>query len=234
MGSVKMYLVFGYDNVQELFRNSKKLAKDGLTRQAFQHTGHRAEGESQSSKGETKNKPIAQIDDAEAALIGKRLHDMQLLLLSQGTEINQITEKFVEIFQDLLDQELHGEVVTWPIFDLLQNVMFKASTMALMGTQVVELNPNLVRIYWEYDEAFLLGLPELMYPQGDSARDKFLAAVQKYIDAGHENYDWHSEADIAWEENFGCRLFRSCIRELKERGISREDQAGAILSLVWA
>ena len=229
-----MYLVFGYENVQELFRSSKKLAKDGLTRQAFQNTGRGEESTIQASNNADKSKRIAQIDDAEAALIGKRLHDMQLLLLSQGTEVNYLTEKFVEVFQELLDQGLLGATTVWPIFDFLRNVMFKASTTALMGKQMIKLNPHLVRTYWEYDEAFLLGMPELMYPQGDSARDKFLAAVQKYVDAGHENYDWDSEADPAWEENFGCRLFRSCIRELKERGIRKEDQAGAILSLVWA
>ena len=229
-----MYLIFGHENVEELFRNSKKLAKDGLTRQAFQNTERQTKMAGQSPKGKAGSRRIAEIDDAEAALIGKRLHDMQLLLLSQGTEINQITDKFVETFQELLDQEAHGEAMVWPIFDLLRNVMFKASTIALMGKQIVTLNPDLARVYWDYDEAFLLGMPELLYPQGDSVRDRFLAAVQRYVDAAHENYDWQLENDPVWDENFGCRLFRSCIQELQVRGICKEDQAGAILSLVWA
>jgi cytochrome P450 len=243
---MKMYLVFGQENVSTLFKNSKYLEKDNLTRQAFQNSSATETKPINGAEKTNNSKKLAEIDDAEAARIGRKLHDMQHLLLSQPNEVKVITEKFISSFQNELQlafkeptryglkEESEPLLVAGPIFGLIKRAMFVASTVSLMGTQILKLNPDLVETYWAYDEAFLLGLPELVYPAGSSARDKLLSAVQKYIEAGHKNYDWDQLDNPSWEEHFGCRLFRSTLKELKDRGIAIPDQANAIVSLVWA
>ena len=83
LGPMKMYLVLGLENVQHIFRNSRYLAKDGLTRQSFQNTDRQVNGRDTSSTG---GKEVRPIDDAEAARIGKKLHDLRFLFLAQGPE----------------------------------------------------------------------------------------------------------------------------------------------------
>ena len=86
----------------------------------------------------------------------------------------------------MLNQEPKGQWTTVPISNVLQSVMFKVSTVALMGSRIMDLNPEFINVYWDYDGAFLLGLPNPLYPEGGSASDKFLAVVRSYIDSGHD------------------------------------------------
>ena len=257
MGSMKLYLVFGPENVSTLFGSSKHLARDNLTNQAFSHSNTRQNPENKGSKGKnlpqldgTSSKRIAEINDEEAARVGRKLHDMQHLYLSQSSEIQIITQIFSEVLQSQIDESLSAfaralpkferdDQTTFlenpvPLFKYLKRTMFVASTVALMGTRILELNPSLIDDYWAYDEAFLLGLPDLMYPVGDAARDKLLSAVQRYVEDFYKVDQAAKVDDMVWDKQFGCRLFSASLQAMDERGIAIEDQAGAILSLVWA
>ena len=261
VGSMKMYLVFGAENVAALFRNSKHLARDNLTRQAFHNSNAKIRADVNAAfkdKTAAKNrasekdgdacKKIAEIDDEEAARISRKLHDMQHLILSQPFEIRNNTAEFSDSFQKELlktlvsnsgnvsaaDDETGISSYTTPLFKLLKQTMFVASTTALMGFRILKENPDLVDNYWAYDEAFLLGLPELMYPAGNSARDKLLKAVKSYVEGARGRLDIGKDGDVYWNSDVGCKLFRESLREMIDRGIAVEDQAGALLSLVWA
>ncbi|KAI4155070.1 MAG: hypothetical protein LQ340_001249 [Diploschistes diacapsis] len=254
---MKVYLVFGTENVSALFANSQYLARDNLTRQAFYNSSARTKPTKDGNEdvkipdGRKRTaRRIAGSDGEEAARISRKLHDMQHLYLSQPAEIKVITEKFSQVFQEQL-RVLFGSVpenVAQPdagtrvgepertvhLFQMLKRTMFIASTVALMGTRILELSPEVVEDYWAYDEAFLLGLPELMYPAGSSARDKLLDAVKRYVEAAHDAGLDSQENEAVWDRNSGCRLFRESLKEMEARGIAHEDQAGALLSLVWA
>ena len=254
VGNMKMYLVFGADNVALLFGNSKHLARDNLTKQAFHHS-NTSQKPPENTKGHSLRanaKKIAEIGDEEAARIGRKLHDMQHLYLSQPSEIKAITDRFSGFLQEQIEDSLKpSSNVTLgandhkhdspyqsknavSLFQFLKHRMFIASTAALMGTRILELNRNLIEDYWAYDEAFLLGLPELMYPAGESARDRLLSAVKHYVEEGYKAEDRVAMDNSTWDRHFGCKLFRASLQEMSDGGIAVEDQAGAILSLVWA
>ena len=257
MGSMKLYLVFGPENVSALFGNSKHLARDNLTNQAFSHSNTKQSPKGEGIKGEnplkadgTSSKRITEINDEEAAKIGRKLHDMQHLYLSQPSEVQTITQKFSEVLQGQIDESLSASVSAISeseggnetalskkpvsLFQYLKRTMFIASTVALMGTRILELNPSLIDDYWAYDEAFLLGLPDLMYPVGDAARDKLLSAVQRYVEDFYKVNKAAKVDDVVWDRHFGSKLFLASLQAMDERGIAIEDQAAAILSLVWA
>ena len=252
-----MYLVFGTENVGTLFQNSKHLSRDNLTRQAFHNSNAKikagADVGSDGKRADATNsttKSIAEINDEEAARISRKLHDMQHLYLSQPAEVRLLTGKFSESLQEAIrkalnlpdqgvlqpdkDSEDKHSARTVPLFRFLEGAMFVASTAALMGTRILELNPNLVYDYWAYDKAFLLGLPELVYPEGKGARDKLLEAVRRYVEEAHNASDWKGTDKAYWDANVGSKLFRESLKEMDSRGIALEDQAGALLSLVWA
>ncbi|MCJ1329817.1 hypothetical protein MMC10_006498 [Thelotrema lepadinum] len=254
---MELYLVFGKENVSALFGNSKHLARDNLTNQAFSHSNTKPKLDDPGRKGKklpladgTRSKRITEINDEEAAKIGRKLHDMQHLYLSQPSEIQVIIQNFVKVLCNEIDESLNASASAVSdvesddettlsknpisLFKYLKRNMFVASTLALMGTRILELNPNLIDDYWAYDEAFLLGLSDLTYPVGNAARDKLLNAVQRYVEDFYKVTQKTKADDIVWDDQLGSKLFRASLLEMDKRGIAIEDQAGAILSLVWA
>ena len=114
--------------------------------------------------------------------------------------------------------------------------MFTASAIAFIGSRVFELNPDFVKTYWDYDDAFLilaLGLPRLAYPKGYSARDKMLEAMKKWVKSVNAHFDEEKDGDVDWDEHFGSKFIRKQTQTLAGAGISQDGQAAAIMSLVW-
>ena len=174
---MRVYLIFGSQNVSALFQNSNYLARDNLTRQAFQNdTGAGSKPNVPLKKEyvreeQMQNQEAKGFDDTAATDIGRRLHDLQHLHLSQPLEVQSMTARFMEGLQLCLDATLTGEPgrggmpkaelersSSWhtvSLVQLLRKDMFLASTHALMGPRMLEVNPDLEEIYWNYDQAAL-------------------------------------------------------------------------------
>lgn len=122
-----------------------------------------------------------------------------------------------------------------PLYDFVKNSMLTASVTALLGPEILKLNPDFGSIYWAFEETFPLmaaGLSKILYWRGHSARTRMLDAVKVWISAAWEKID-KIDAEVEWEENFGSRYIREMLLTADRAGFSREGQASMSLPLIW-
>ena len=124
-------------------------------------------------------------------------------------------------------------------YDLLKKSIFKASTTALCGPTLFELNPDLTDDFWEFDThiaKLFKNLPRWMIPRSFAVRDKMKASITKWHLYAGERFDPDDEAlqKLEWEELFGTRLMR--MRQTDFAGVDglNEDAiAASDLGMIW-
>ena len=230
LGNVKTYLIHGPETIRELFASGKSLAKDGLAMSSFEdpRANNAADGE-QAIGGETLDSPTN---------IGEKLQDLQKRMLAPGIESERLATRFATAFQALLQDGGLDPHCSVGIFKFLHDRMLRASTAALMGSAMVDLNPTFVTDYWAFDEALLLGRPDRADARELGTRARFLEAVTRYIDAMQETVVRRLSSDDDPEErtSLPSRLFDAHLRTLRTQmsGTSPARQAHHLAPLVWA
>jgi hypothetical protein len=236
VGPVGIYLLFGAKNVRMIFRNSKVLSKDSSSLMIFHAAGMSKSDAAVLAHDKSGVSAVPWTDTPEEKRIWKKSHDLGTAHLANGPSVTVLTTRFVREFIELLDEQPNGRQIAVPLFDFLKNVMLQASGTSLVGSEIFRLNPDIIKTYWDYDEAFLLtaiGLPKFLYTKGYAARDRMLEASRKWIKSAWKNFDSRDD-NSDWEKNFGSRYIRSQAQALASVGIGEDGQASAMLPIIWA
>lgn len=144
---------------------------------------------------------------------------------------------FLQRFSERVDKVAGKEWVTIRIFDLLKDTMTESAIITLFGSQLVELNPGIVDLYWEFDKVagpLAWGPPKFLQRRPVRIRNKLHDMMKRYIDSAWEHFDWSGPtADATWEPHFGSRLARETAKWLRQNGFSNDAAAGHTLAFLF-
>ncbi|KAF5710523.1 cytochrome P450 monooxygenase 3A7 [Fusarium mundagurra] len=240
LGNVHAYLIHGTRNVQQVFRCSKELTFEEFALRVAQK--------------------VKRLPATDAALVAKDISGSSRLPLTETREEDRIWRKFHEIYEshligsnavsaltelfiDTMIDELCTVGTQGPIEigidEFMKHHMFRASTIALAGRKVFDIDPNFADEFWAYDEDFmslLYGIPKFLCRKGSNARDKCLETVKGYLDQGWKNLDWRAchEQNPDWEPNFGSKLVREREIAMEKYGIGLDGRASFQMGLIWS
>lgn len=119
-------------------------------------------------------------------------------------------------------------------------MVFKASSQALCGPYLFELNPSIVEDFWEFDRNMpnlFKNIPRWMIPNAYRVRDKVLAEIKKWHLYSRERCDVKDEEirEVEWEPYFGSKYTRERQRLLG--AIDGHDDDALVandLAMLWA
>lgn len=135
-----------------------------------------------------------------------------------GQHLSFLSEKYCNV----LDRNLgalpsikSGEWTSVPdLYGFLQQHVFRSAVETLMGSKILELNPNLTEDFWTFDRNvlfFLRCLPRWLIPNAYRARDRLLAGIKKWHAYAHRFSDCSKlgSDDTEWDQYFGTKLIRA-------------------------
>lgn len=159
--------------------------------------------------------------------------------------VNCLTSKFLDVFGNALDDapeipplpEKTGQGAEWVtvnFYEWFKGHMFTASTTAVMGTTVLEMNPNLARDFWVFDENFLklvYGLPRFLARRGHEARENLIDGATRWLEEAKSKGDINSTED--WDPYFGSRMIREKEKLDIATGLSTRSKAGIKIGFLF-
>ncbi|CZR64820.1 related to cytochrome P450 7B1 [Phialocephala subalpina] len=235
VGPIAIYVLFGDKNIRMIFKNSKA-SKESSSKLIMRSSGMKPKDQAVFTSDTSGIGIVPQNPVPEEKRIWRKTHETGVTHLASGPSVNQLTNGFMTRFVNELNKNPVGHSFTVPVWDYVKKSMFVASTTALAGSEIFRVNPDLVKTYWDFDEAFLMiaiGLPKLLYPQGPARRDCMLNSAIRWLESAHENFD-ERDRDPEWDPLFGSAYMRNMIADMKNGGVSTHGQAAALLSIIWA
>ena len=158
-------------------------------------------------------------------------------LLSQ-TAVNSLTNKFMEYFRSALETEdFDREWKTVDLLSWLKKIMFNASTTAVLGTKILEMNPNLAEQFWEYDSGFLArfyGVPKFVKPTAYACMDEMLNQTQKWVETVLAEFHNRPPEEPDWEPLLGSKVVRARHRFYEREGLSSRGKAAFDIGFLFA
>ncbi|KAK0486231.1 cytochrome P450 [Armillaria novae-zelandiae] len=149
--------------------------------------------------------------------------------LKEGTTLNEFTTSFLDCLHVELAKE-DSKIDASPkglkicLRDWARTILGTASTIAVMGPQILEEEPDLLKYNWQFDQdqvSFTLGLPRFLIQKQWANREKLICAFEKvYKDRETKQHD-----TIWW--------IPGRQRMLMEAGMSSDYDVGASTLPVW-
>ncbi|ERF75821.1 hypothetical protein EPUS_01651 [Endocarpon pusillum Z07020] len=118
--------------------------------------------------------------------------------------------------------------------------VFHASTLTIMGRDLLSMNPTLPADYEAFEEAFaelLWGLPRWLAPRAHRTRDKILASVEGWLASALVATSGEIPDPVkgpAWEPHLGSRVVRAFVRRQLDYGMTPHRMAPSSLGLLLA
>lgn len=119
------------------------------------------------------------------------------------------------------------------IFEFLKQNMSIAATRAVLGTRMLDDNPDFVDAFWQYEkfvETLAFGLPKWLNRRGVRARNRFRAMCVKWYEVADREFDWDGigpDKGPDWEPVFGSRISRGLAQWAKSFDFSTESIGAA-------
>ena len=126
------------------------------------------------------------------------------------------------------------------LFAFLQDHVSRSAIESIMGSKILELNPDLIENFWTFDNnvpLFLRCIPRLFMPRAYRARDRILASIKKWHAYGNKHSDCSKIGpdDPEWEPYFGAKLIRARQNYmLKMKRMDADSIASEDLGLMFA
>jgi hypothetical protein len=236
-----VYLVAGLKNYQAIFASREltyngimlqigfpklyRMTSDEIQRFARDRTGHK-----ETPLPGSENIPPEQRFWAQKYHV---LYDF----LSRQHHINPIIDEFRRQFSQVVERYTIGEWTTLSVDKLTRGDFTRCAITTLFGPKILALNPDFLDAFWGFDSyasALVYGFPRWIYPAPFRASDRFLDRIEKYIEAGLENFDWQGpDVEAQWEPQFGTRITRELTKWLTDAGFRRKTVAGALGTLMF-
>ncbi|PBK74089.1 cytochrome P450 [Armillaria solidipes] len=149
--------------------------------------------------------------------------------LKEGTALNEFTTSFldclhVELAKEDAKIDASPKGMKIPLRDWARTILGTASTIAMMGPQILEEEPDLLKYNWQFDQdqvSFTIGLPRFLIRKQYANREKLIRAFEKvYKDRETKQHD-----AIWW--------IPGRQRMLAEAGMTSDYDVGASTLPVW-
>jgi cytochrome P450 len=155
-----------------------------------------------------------------------RIHSEHLL---SSAAVNALTSKYMEVFESQLANDTSlREGVEVNLYEWLWHIVFRSSTTALCGSELLGMYPDFDKDYRTWEDgmlAMLFGTPRLFAREAYAARDASVAKLEEWLKSGYANTS-EVNSDQDWEPHFGSRVMRKRHDLYAEQGLSIHGQAG--------
>lgn len=162
-----------------------------------------------------------------------------------GQHLIALNERFLLNLQKQLDTErIQEQWVEYPdLYRFVQSAMGRASTETVMGSKLLELNPNVLDDFYAYDSnliKLMFGWPRWLAPRVYEIRDRIRAAMKTWhAEASKEAPLDADDAKIGPEDPehdlyYGSKLIRAQRAAMMKMGLSADDAASMNVSLLFA
>ncbi|KPM38845.1 hypothetical protein AK830_g7698 [Neonectria ditissima] len=176
----------------------------------------------------------------------QRFHFAQhrdLHALLTGSSLKAMTEKFVDVYSDMIEMDSRFTEGGWTevddLYALLKDSLLRAALQALCGEKFLELSPTFPEDFWAFDyhlPNLFKRLPKWLVPKSHRARDRALEGVLRYHQYGRQHMDFMDPAVLKqdWTPEFGARLMSARQKMFSTTGLSPRATASLDLGLLWA
>lgn len=184
----------------------------------------------------------APIPGTESTPTRQRLWYMYEHIYTEYLGKPQYTKLLVDAFSrnlcHALDRYPVGEWAKVNVEEFCRCQVAESAVKALFGPELMKLSPDFMDRFWDFDShvfKLVLGLPKWMNASPFQSHDRYIFAIQKWLDAAEAGFDWESpEATAEWEPRFGARAPRELVKWMRETGWRREVIAATAGALVFA
>jgi hypothetical protein len=161
-------------------------------------------------------------------------------LLNQSA-VNALTGKFMEYFcrslnEADLDLDLDREWKTVDLLAWMKKIMFDASVVAVFGTKILDMNPDLAEQFWKYESGFLprfYGVPRFAKPSAYACMDELLDRTQTWLDYVLAEHGGSPPDEPDWEPLLGSKVVRARHRFYAREGLSTRGRAAFDLGFLF-
>ena len=240
LGNVHAYLIHGSRNVQQVFRCSRELTFEEFALRVAQKVKRLPKKDADLVGKDISGSarlPLCETRDEDR--IWRKFHEIYESHLLGSGAVSALTDLFINTMIDEFDTIGTGGSFECGVDEFMKHHMFRASTIALAGRGVFDVDPKFSEVFWDYDNEFmslLYGLPKILCRKGWNARDKCLETVRSYLERGWQQLDWTAchEADPDWEPSFGSKLVREREVAMEKYGIGLDGRASFQMGLIWS
>ncbi|KAF3767173.1 cytochrome P450 [Cryphonectria parasitica EP155] len=163
-------------------------------------------------------------------------HHVYSEFLQSTKHSGHLADKYFELFSDRLARQPLGEWTELSLSGFFESEMAEAALVALMGSQIVELNPGFWPAMWEFARLapqLMWGLPRWMNSAPWKIRQEFHAMCRRYVDAAVKEINWDGPDALAeWDPRFGSRMARELIKWAMNH-LSPETTAGMAATFIF-
>lgn len=241
IGFTPAYIVTGPSNAQRVMNSPNDL--DGTFLQLVLMDGVWALSKDEISKfrNDRSGRSAVPVPGTESTPQDQRFwhgHDRLFAeYLSPRTYSDALAGSYLQLFSDRVRKVESKEFVEVRLYQFLKDAMAESAMIALFGSQLVDLNPGIVDLYWEFDKIagpLAWGPPRIFQRRSVRIRNQLHDMARKYIDSAWENFDWDSPAvNSLWEPHFGARVSRETAKWLRDNGFSNHAAAGHTLGSLF-
>ncbi|KAK8108373.1 hypothetical protein PG984_014174 [Apiospora sp. TS-2023a] len=241
------YILSNAQDVQGLFRASKELTFEEFSVRVLEKVKKFPREDGAKMEADTSGSATIPLHPVpESSRIWRAIHANYDSHLTGSGPVSVLTNRFVRLFQEELDQvaSAEGKGARWTtgcVNSLLEDKMFRASTRTLVGDAIFDLSPTFTSDFWEYDQNFmyfLYGLPRFLFPSAWQARERVFNAVKAYIAQAWDRLDpRHAAAEHDnpdFDDHFGSRLVRTREAMYANYGLSLDGRAASEMGLIWS
>lgn len=243
--NLKIHYISGAENILTLFRSSRDLTRTPSNIRILENifgsppdVGHILRNDKTGDFPQPlKDTPYIESRNRIFSITHKGLHSH-----FNGRGLVTLGDKFGSYLEEELENLPigKGEWTEVPdLYRMIQMVVFTASTKALCGLHIFDLNPDFASDFWEFDShvpGLFKSIPRWIAPAGYRVRDKLKASIEKWHRFADEHFD--TRLDVAqpqdWEEYYGHRLMRERRIDFGNIDGFTEEAAAAIdLGMIW-
>lgn len=131
--------------------------------------------------------------------------------LGRPRYMKPLVERFKHDLGRALERYPTGKWTTVSVSEICRREVAESAVNMLFGPNLIKLNPDFIDIFWDFDEHVfkLVMVPKWVDSTPSKAQDRYLVAIEKWLDSS-DKFDWESpEAEADWEPCFGGRAVPS-------------------------
>ncbi|KFA54597.1 hypothetical protein S40293_02256 [Stachybotrys chartarum IBT 40293] len=236
LGPLNVHLITGADQVSTIFRSS--FTSEPWVLRIIQNSaglgGHDLEKfKADESGGALQPRHGMQIPKEKRVWYGMHHVYDDSLLTAQSAEA--FARDFQSKFWEYLSRFPVGESAEIKLLDFLRESITTAATQAVIGKQVLDINPGFVDAFWQYEkhvEKLAFGLPGWFNKPAIQARERFRKMLTKWFESIKNNIDYETVASEEADQIplFASRVSRNLAHWTNSFNFS-SDNVGAIYAL---
>ncbi|KAK7974515.1 hypothetical protein PG989_016363 [Apiospora arundinis] len=241
LGPMDLHLVTGGSNVSAIFRSS--FISDPWVLRILGSTGGYATSElAKFAEDDTGSATLPRRGSSGPVAFEKRiwygLHRMEENGLINFRAVDAFVITYQELFLPCLTRFPVGKwVADVRVYEFLKLNMASAATQWMMGSKVLDVNPDFIEAFWDYEqfgESLSFGLPKCLTRKAVTARERFRLMCLKWYKAIDQKLDMHDASaagEPSWDPIIGSRISREMIKWAKAFEFS-DDSLGAAYALL--